>query len=63
MHCPKIAGIECGVRAQSDTTSTATAPRESLESTLAIFDALSEFPVDFMAEGRQDSPPQERDAR
>lgn len=32
------------------------------ESALAIFDALGAFPEDFMADGRQDTPPQERDA-
>lgn len=35
--------------------------RERPESALAIFEALGQFPEDFMAEGRQDSPPQERD--
>lgn len=28
----------------------------------AIFDALTDLPVDFMAEGRNDVPPQEREA-
>lgn len=28
----------------------------------ALFDLLSTLPTDFMAEGRQDSPPQEREA-
>lgn len=27
----------------------------------AIFDALAELPADFMADGREDSPPQERE--
>ena len=27
----------------------------------AVFDALSSLPTDFMAEGREDAPPQERD--
>ncbi len=30
-------------------------------SATAIFDALAELPEDFMAEGRQDAPPQERE--
>ncbi|MFM2119393.1 MAG: hypothetical protein RL722_861 [Pseudomonadota bacterium] len=29
-------------------------------SAVAVFDALAELPADFMAEGRQDAPPQER---
>lgn len=28
----------------------------------AIFDALAALPADFMAEGREDTPPQEREA-
>ena len=36
--------------------------RERPDSAVAIFDALDAFPEDFMAEGRQDPPPQERDA-
>ena len=28
----------------------------------AIFDALASLPADFMADGRDDTPPQERDA-
>ena len=28
----------------------------------AVFDVLSSLPADFMAEGRQDTPPQEREA-
>ena len=28
----------------------------------AVFDLLSRLPADFMAEGRQDTPPQEREA-
>ncbi|MBE7374236.1 antitoxin [Pseudomonas lopnurensis] len=36
--------------------------RERPERALAIFEALGQFPEDFMAEGRQDSPPQERDS-
>lgn len=28
----------------------------------AVFDLLSSLPADFMAEGRQDTPPQEREA-
>ena len=30
-------------------------------SAVAIFDALADFPEDFMAEGRDDAPPQERE--
>ncbi len=31
-------------------------------SAASVFDLLSSLPADFMAEGRQDSPPQEREA-
>lgn len=31
-------------------------------SAVAVFDLLSSLPADFMAEGRQDTPPQEREA-
>lgn len=31
-------------------------------SATAVFDLLSSLPADFMAEGRQDTPPQEREA-
>lgn len=31
------------------------------ESAVAIFDALADLPADFMAEGRNDTPPQERE--
>ncbi len=34
--------------------------RERPVSAAVIFDALAAFPADFMAEGREDSPPQER---
>ncbi len=36
--------------------------REIPVSASAIFDALSSLPPDFMSEGRNDTPPQERDA-
>ncbi|EXF46637.1 Antitoxin VapB1 [Pseudomonas sp. BAY1663] len=36
--------------------------RERPERALAIFEALAQFPDDFMAEGRDDSLPQERDS-
>ncbi|WP_415878373.1 antitoxin [Methylomonas sp. TEB] len=36
--------------------------RETPANATAIFDALSTLPEDFMAEGREDSPPQEREA-
>jgi antitoxin VapB len=32
------------------------------ESAVGVFDALVALPADFLAEGRQDTPPQERDA-
>jgi len=35
--------------------------RERPASATAIFDALASLPEDFMAEGRQDAPPQERE--
>jgi antitoxin VapB len=35
--------------------------RERPASATAIFDTLAELPEDFMAEGRQDTPPQERE--
>lgn len=35
--------------------------RECPASASIIFDALAELPEDFMAEGRQDVPPQERE--
>jgi antitoxin VapB len=35
--------------------------RESPINAAAIFDALASLPTDFMTEGREDSPPQERD--
>jgi antitoxin VapB len=31
------------------------------ESAVLIFDALADFPADFMADGRNDTPPQERE--
>jgi antitoxin VapB len=36
--------------------------RERPASAVAIFDALVSMPDDFMADGRSDSPPQEREA-
>jgi len=36
--------------------------REKPSSALAIFQVLSQFPEDFMAEGRADSQPQERES-
>lgn len=36
--------------------------RELPSNASAIFDALTHLPVDFMAEGRNDTPPQEREA-
>lgn len=36
--------------------------RERPASATAIFDALTSLPQDFMAEGRQDAPPQQREA-
>ena len=36
--------------------------RERPASAAAIFDALVSMPADFMADGRSDSPPQEREA-
>lgn len=36
--------------------------RERPASATAIFDALASLPADFMAEGRDDTPPQEREA-
>lgn len=36
--------------------------RERPASATAIFDALVSLPADFMAEGRDDTPPQEREA-
>jgi antitoxin VapB len=36
--------------------------REVPVSAVAIFDALSSLPADFMADGRDDTPPQEREA-
>lgn len=35
--------------------------RERATDALAIFDALSSLPKDFMAQGRDDAPPQERE--
>lgn len=35
--------------------------RERPASATTIFDTLTELPEDFMAEGRQDTPPQERE--
>lgn len=35
--------------------------RESPLNAVAIFDALASLPADFMTEGREDSPPQDRD--
>lgn len=35
--------------------------RERPANATAIFDALAELPEDFLAEGRQDAPPQERE--
>ena len=35
--------------------------RERPLNATAIFDALAEFPADFMADGRDDTPPQERE--
>jgi antitoxin VapB len=36
--------------------------REKPVNGTAIFDSLTQLPDDFMAEGRQDEPPQERDS-
>jgi antitoxin VapB len=36
--------------------------RQRPVSAAAVFDLLSSLPADFMAEGRQDTPPQEREA-
>lgn len=36
--------------------------REKPADALAIFDALTTLPADFLAEGRDDIPPQEREA-
>jgi antitoxin VapB len=36
--------------------------RQVPTSAAAVFDLLSSLPADFMAEGRQDPPPQEREA-
>lgn len=36
--------------------------RERPASATAIFDALAGLPADFMAEGREDAPPQKREA-
>lgn len=36
--------------------------RESPTSAAAIFDALATLPDDFMRDGREDTPPQEREA-
>jgi antitoxin VapB len=36
--------------------------REHPSSALAIFNALSQLPADFMARGREDAHPQERDS-
>lgn len=36
--------------------------RQVLINAAAVFDLLSSLPDDFMAEGRQDTPPQEREA-
>ncbi|SFB64288.1 antitoxin [Azotobacter beijerinckii] len=36
--------------------------RVAPESGSAVFDALASLPADFMADGRQDMPPQEREA-
>ena len=36
--------------------------RQVPTSAAAVFDLLSSLPADFMAEGRQDTPPQEREA-
>ncbi|MEO5937100.1 MAG: type II toxin-antitoxin system VapB family antitoxin [Terriglobales bacterium] len=36
--------------------------RERPASAVAIFDALASLPEDFMAEGRQDAPPQQRES-
>jgi antitoxin VapB len=35
--------------------------RESPLNAVAIFDTLASLPADFMTEGREDSPPQDRD--
>jgi predicted DNA-binding protein len=36
-------------------------PRKAPRSAAAIFDSLTMLPEDFMSEGRQDAPPQERE--
>ena len=36
--------------------------RQVPTSAVAVFDLLGSFPADFMADGRQDTPPQEREA-
>ena len=36
--------------------------REEPLNAAAIFDALASLPTDFMTEGREDTPPQERDS-
>jgi antitoxin VapB len=35
--------------------------REQTSNALAVFDALSNLPSDFMAQGREDTPPQDRE--
>jgi antitoxin VapB len=35
--------------------------REQADNALAIFEALSSLPDDFLAQGREDTPPQHRD--
>jgi len=35
--------------------------REAATDATAVFDALASLPADFMADGREDAPPQERD--
>lgn len=36
--------------------------REVSANATAVFDLLSQLPADFLAEGREDAPPQEREA-
>ncbi len=36
--------------------------RQTPANAAAVFDVLSRLPADFMADGRQDTPPQEREA-
>lgn len=62
MRCRKIAGVDRAHPAIPKPESMGILC-EQPESALTIFEALGQFPADFMTEGRQDSPAQERGSR